>query len=476
MAVMKTMLPFTATPLAITSPPQALQQAFRSGRLIPSFSEQFAADARELVAHATSLQIPMPSLWRPRSPEPQTAAANAGIPTAPAPRAAAQKPEALQAGSVREHVIERALADIDSTDVRRQADAYARLVGLREPRLVPRLLAKLEAPATSFDDTWRKRHLITALEAFGDPRTRASLTAIVEQRLASIQAGKLPRCESFMESGFAATAACALGSLRDPRAFEPLLALFQLEPETWSRGTLVSALGKQGDLRAVPILISRLAGRPLLAETCSILQALGLLRDERSFAALLAALGSRSKGVVADALMTLGQYGDVRAVPHILPFTSAKAVHVRAASLEALGMIGEPASVEKLFQATGDRGSVIAPAVLRGLAYTKSPRAHQHFVESMERQSSDSQRAAVEALELWGDPRAVDILLNRLKHRFTQLWWCGSVRYKILGVLGRIGDERAVRPLRSIIQGDAEADIREEAALALEQLEERLNR
>lgn len=481
MAVMRTLPPFSVIPLGITAPPQGPQQALLSGRLIPKFSEQFAADARALTAHVASLQIPVPSLWRPRDPAAQNAAANASAPHAPAPRAETRKPELLEAGSMREHMIEQALVEIDSADKRRQRDAFDRLVGLREPRLVPRLLAALEAP-TSFTDLltelWNKQYLITTLEAFGDPRTRAPLTAIVERHIAQIRSPKRDTpWQSFVESEIAANAAHALGTLRDPRSFELLLDLFQLEPEPHNRGALARALGRQGDLRAVPILISRLAEKMLIEETSDILRALGLLRDERSFAALLAALSSPSKWIMGAALSALGRQSDVRAVPHILPFTSAKAVHVRAAALEALGMINEPASIEHLFQAAGDRGQVIAPAVIRGLASTKSPRAYQHFVEIMGRQSGPSQMAAVEALETWGDPRAIDILLNRLKHRSARTWWCGSVRYKILGVLGRIGDERAVGALRSISQGDTEeAEMREEAALVLEQLEERLRK
>jgi hypothetical protein len=104
-----------------------------------------------------------------------------------------------------------------------------------------------------------------------------------------------------------------LGSLRDPRAVEPLLAALG-SPHEAIRVTAARALGKIGDARAAAPLVAALKAREVAVRAAAA-AALGRLADARAVAPLIAALGDESLLVREAAARALGGLADERAVP-----------------------------------------------------------------------------------------------------------------------------------------------------------------
>lgn len=227
----------------------------------------------------------------------------------------------------------------------------------------------------------------------------------------------------------------ALSRVADPLAADALLAALG-DGSDVVRKAAIAALGIIGDDRAVDPLLSVLADPADEARGAAI-EALGALGDRRAVVPLIGELTGAWSGAAVEAL---GRLGDVRAVEPVseLLFGSGHLARCRAA--DVLGSLGDRRAVEPLIRALLDEDLVAEDArdnlkILRALA------------------GLDPSRAA--SLQATFDDQTA------------------FVRTHAAMALGRIGDVRAVEPLRAALQdlGGGRA-FREAADAALRSLEE----
>lgn len=133
-----------------------------------------------------------------------------------------------------------------------------------------------------------------------------------------------------------ADAALALGLVREDDAFDALVTALD-DPHDEVRAAAAEALGRLGELRAVPVLLARL-GDQSRHQSVRIVDAIAmlgghsgkdLLEHARQYPAQLPLLNELIASVAGS-----------QAVPDLLQWTGAASAPVRAAALHALGTIG----------------------------------------------------------------------------------------------------------------------------------------
>jgi HEAT repeat protein len=443
-----------------------------SGCLFPSVANLFS-----LRDQAMAPLLKMASIGNASGSEPAIPLeAATSAPARTSPRGSPlRKPAILAVSSVRDAFIEKAREDLYGKHGYRSYCALDRLVRLKAQRIVPDLLSALEG---NDEGALSAETIISTLGKLRDMRAVIPLLDIVEKRIALLRslegASKATLNENYSDL-LCCEAVSALGHIGAPQSLEPLLTLFTAEHNGRVKTMAAEALGDHKDPRALDTLIP-----PLMSTTTTlniksgIVYALGWLPHDRSFDTLMEALDSPHLRLLEAALHALGTFGDQRAGTRVLSFADHPNHRVRAASLETLGMIGFLAGIERLLETSGERGGVIAPAVLRGLGHSRDPRAFPHLAAALRSKSLERRRAAVDAFKVYQDPRAVDVLVEHLGQRANRT---GPVNVwdRVIQLLGEIGDERAFELLKRLSHTDASQEVREEAALALEKIEERLS-
>ncbi len=204
----------------------------------------------------------------------------------------------------------------------------------------------------------------------------------------------------------------------------------------------------------------------------SIIQALGKIGDARAVDALLQCLqdAQEDKDLRWAAAYALGQIGDARAVDALLPCLqdAQEDKDLRQEAAKALGQIGDTRAVEALLpclqdaQENKDRRQAVAYA----LGQIGDARAVDTLLQCLQnaQEDKDLRRAAAYALGQIGDARAVDALLQCLQdvQKDEDLWRAAAY------ALGQIGDARGLAVLRSYWQ-DEDEDLRRAALQGLAQ-------
>jgi HEAT repeat protein len=173
-------------------------------------------------------------------------------------------------------------------------------------------------------------------------------------------------------------AAKALGRIGNVRAVPELIDLLSRERDDYVRMAAAEALGVIGDARAVPALVERigqeegdLTSQRSIAAAC---EALGRLRDRRAVPALRDALNGRSEIIRMSAVTSLGIIADPAAVPAVNAIMQRDGFPaLRSAAALALGRIGGSDAEAALRRASDDNASVRA-AVERALQMIASRR------------------------------------------------------------------------------------------------------
>ena len=219
----------------------------------------------------------------------------------------------------------------------------------------------------------------------------------------------------------------------DPVPFQRLIQELE-SPEQQSRWDAIGALGASGDGRAVPYLMEALEKdmKQRKGYAMAIIPALGQLKDERAVPLLVEALNRMDEdwmGRVAAA-RALGEIGSTKAVPGLIK--AAWLPETRSAAIEALARIKDPRAISPLLSALGIS------------------------------EKSEARQAAVEALIDIGKP-AVPELIETLESLYSG----DHARALAAGILGKIGDPRALDPLRKALD-DPNEIVRNYAEKALE--------
>lgn len=200
------------------------------------------------------------------------------------------------------------------------------------------------------------------------------------------------------------------------------------------RWNAINALGASGDKRAVPPLLQALK-RDMTEHTgtaMAIIPALGELGDDRAVPLLLKALNNLDHEWLGReaAARALGHIGSSQAVSGLI--RASWLPETRHAAIEALARIKDPRAI---------------PALLSALGTSEEPETRQ---------------AAAAALIDIGKP-AVPELIEKLESRYSG----DHARAQAAGILGEIGDPRALGPLRKALD-DPNGGVRSSAEKALE--------
>lgn len=191
---------------------------------------------------------------------------------------------------------------------------------------------------------------IHALEGYGEPRAAASFIAVFghdDVRWAAADAlvhfksddvtNRLVRTlTADKKAKRRATAAYALGRLRDAAAFRPLVAALA-DRDADVRARACAAVAAYGDAAGVEPLIGNLKNDKDWRARVAAARALGVVRDERSVRPLSEALGDERPEVRAAAAASLAAIGDARAMdPLRTRLKKEKDKAARAAMTQAL--------------------------------------------------------------------------------------------------------------------------------------------
>ncbi|MFH1539609.1 MAG: anti-sigma factor antagonist [bacterium] len=177
---------------------------------------------------------------------------------------------------------------------------------------------------------------------------------------------------------------------------------------------------------------------------------------------------SDSDIVRASIVEELGHTGDHRAIRPLIEELNNREIRVRYNAIKALGGFGEDAMVP-LLRALDSPDHFMRRNVIQAIGEIASTDAVQKLISMLMFDESDREALiqTINALGRIGDDRAVEPLLTMLKSNDWETKW------RAIHALGRIGDSRAIEPLLDV-HNDADKDLQWAAAMAVERIKTRL--
>jgi HEAT repeat protein len=256
------------------------------------------------------------------------------------------------------------------------------------------------------------------------------------------------------------TAAAALGQKHDPRAVGPLISALKdsigstKEDESFVHAAADKAIKEIG-LPADPTILAQYAVAKQDWD-----KAVSFGRDAVEL--LIAALKDGGWEVRKGAASSLGKIRDARAVePLISLLKDRESYGIREGAAKALGEIGDCAAIQPLIAAVRDKDSHIRKPAGEALAKIGLASV-EPLVAMLDDGDSEVCSIAREALAQIGLP-AEDALIAALARDAK------PVRCNAADVLGRIGSNKAFRPLLTMLR-DPNTEVRYAAAAALEKI------
>lgn len=292
----------------------------------------------------------------------------------------------------------------------------------------------------------------TVLGTIGDPRAIGPLLAVLAD-------WRNPVCQ---------VAGAALATLHAATAVPQLIDLLRLwdDPDRDRHFTAVEAaraLGEMGDARALEPLLGVLEdparfGRKRIAE------ALGKLGDTRALEPLVTLLRDSDVRLRSYTASALGRLEDRRAVEPLIAALADEWEEVRRHAAEALGALDDPRAVEPLIRALRYDSTYVRWSAIYSLQQIGDARAVGPLCDALRDPDETARRFVVSALGAMPDPRAVEPLIAALGDGSARM------RLAVIEALGEIGDVRAASALRPVAHGENEAlvPLRDAARAALE--------
>ena len=317
--------------------------------------------------------------------------------------------------------------------------------------------AQIRAEAVKYLNPAVAKELDLLFAALRDPRYEVTLNARMQLEYAVLDRRAVDALLPLLSNAdgrISWVAAVRLAEFRDPRMVEPLLARLQ-QPEC--PRMVVTALGNQRDLRAVPILIGLLgeapsgmdledpdnlcgdkgeeavealakigepAMEPLLAVWKSgnrwarlrALRALGGLDDPRILPILFTAMQDTDKDVRLAAIYKLAIRNDARTWDRLIPLLTDKDAEIRRAAAGALQDCIDPRMVEPLIKMFGSRDEEERRAAVYAIGGQNDPRVPALMARALKDRDEFVRYAAIWTDGPWvNDPRALEALLTAFK-------------------------------------------------------------
>jgi HEAT repeat protein len=332
------------------------------------------------------------------------------------------------------------LTNLKSTREGDRSRAARLLSRIGKPAVKP-LVALVEEKGTSPDTKVAALH---ALGLIGDELAVQVMVACLrdEQAIVRAQAAEsLGRFSSAVEQiiqmSKASTATTreaaieALGRMPQPQALDRLLEAIT-DSNAGVRLAAVRALGETG-------------GSPRSTQTL-----IRLLREENS----------TLRGQAAASLAKIG----AAAVPELIAISRDEHPSTRSLAIEALGEIGSSKAVAPLVEVlkmdtSGARGDAI-----EALGKIGDPQAIEPLLLVLKTGTTTIRKKAIAALSKFADRRVVEALVVALAEPHEEIR-----QLAVIG-LGMIGDKSSLAPLERVASNDVNAEVRDAAIRAIEQL------
>lgn len=315
--------------------------------------------------------------------------------------------------------------------------ALEALVALQGDQLLSNLLAH---------PVFGSLNVIRAVATLADPRSIPELINIVNERISDRRMLQLTK----HSSNYLEIVVEALGNFGGSSAVEPLMELTKYLPltETTVINKTLTALGKLGDKRALPRLVSKLN-----SESGSYAaQALGELGDYRAVEPLITSLAKFQQanrrvranmlGNAHAYLRALRKLADPRSVKAIASCLEEREQGLRLLALEALSSIGTQEVVEPILNALMlDDPYVRGQALLAlGTVYDLDSRIPSAVINALEDEASFVRINAAQILGEHRERTAVFALIGRLANE--------GVQRAVRTALRRIGTPEALAAIR----------------------------
>lgn len=193
--------------------------------------------------------------------------------------------------------------------------------------------------------------------------------------------------------------------------------------------------------------------------------AVGKLRENRAVETLIEFLHDPSDDTVSDAAHALGRITDTRAVERLIELLHQPSDDIASEAARALGSIEDTRAVTPLIALLEDskRNTQPRTAAAASLAQIADPRASEPLWERSNdpREDLDIRAAAANSLGGLKDPRAFELLKAFVRNKED------TVRGEAIAGLGRLADDRSVKLLIDLLEGEEQHQKRPQIALAL---------
>jgi CheY-like chemotaxis protein len=264
-----------------------------------------------------------------------------------------------------------------------------------------------------------------------------------------------------------------------------------IDPATQKRA--LSELGNAPGAFVLPLLVGILANKPALADSHPLLKEIlyskalddpvevsrmlirevkpnhkvvlaelaGEIRLESATPVLLGIVGEdRDEKVLRSAITALGMIGDPSATTPISEFLYSGSVELIIAAIQSLGMLNTPTALQRLADKLGTDQD-LDHMILDVFACSQEPEALERLNSMLSAQQAHLRNAGKQHLTGIG-PKSVPVLTRNLRYDDPDLL------IHTLNVLGAIGDESAIAPIRKLLHNEPrDANVRFAAYEAL---------
>lgn len=180
------------------------------------------------------------------------------------------------------------------------------------------------------------------------------------------------------------------------------------------------------------IILSEVAGEIRLESATSVL--LSILNDDQD------------EKVLRGAINALGMIGDASATTPISEFLYAGSVELIIAAIQALGQLSTPTAIQRLAEKLGvDKD--LDYMILDVFACSQEPEALERLNSMLSAQQAHLRNAGKQHMIDIG-PKAVPVLIRNLRYDDPDLM------IHTLNVLGAIGDDSAIGPIRKLLHNE----------------------
>jgi HEAT repeat protein len=246
----------------------------------------------------------------------------------------------------------------------------------------------------------------------------------------------------------------ALGSQRDPSAFDMLLELLR-DQFPAVREAAAKALGTGGSGKAAEPLLKACLDKDVRVRTAAGQALSELVAGDQPLAPVIRALEDQGAFMRAVAARTLGKWGRREAIPALINAVCDREGEVRKVVVKALKRLGEQ---QWLMWVDG------GPHDFTRLANGHDPRALPPLLKALDDPLWRVRAAVARGLAKYDDDVVLPALLKHLKDEH------GEVRAAAAETLGLLGDRRAMESLLYLLD-DKEPGVRDAAAKALDRID-----